>query len=150
MSRIPSQSIRPRYTRSIMMLGFAAFAATACRPAVRTVPEPSVSALVVNNASQFDMNVYAMPNADGKPVWLATVPAAQRITLPVNRQSLRSDGTLVVRTQAIGSSHAWTSGSVAINDNVVALLDLVVNRAGNSGESRLFTADARDVAAVIY
>jgi hypothetical protein len=132
------------------MLSLAALSIAACRPALRTVAEPALSALVVNNASQFDVNVYALPQRDGKPLWLATIPAATRRSVPITARALARSGEFSVRTQAIGSSSVWTSAATWINSNVFALLDLVTDRAGNCSESRLLTADARDVAAVMF
>ena len=133
-----------RFTRSIMTLGLAALAVTGCRPAVRTEVEPSISGLIVRNSSQFDINVYALPTPEGKPVWLGTVPASGARSLPIYARALQGDRNLTVRTQAIGSSRSWTSGSVVVRGTVFAVLDLFANSGGDCSDSRLYTADMRE------
>lgn len=142
-------AIRSRFSRSIMTLALGALAATACRPAVPTTPEPAVSALLIRNSSQFDVNVYALPTADAKPVWLATVPASGSRSVSLTRRALQSDGNLVVRTQAIGAAGTWTSNSVPVNRNLAAALDLFVNSVGNCSESHLYPVDVREIGAIV-
>jgi hypothetical protein len=132
-----------------MTLALGALATTACRPAAPATPEPAVSALLIRNASQFDVNVYALPTADAKPVWLATVPAAGSRSVSLTRRVLQGDGNLVVRTQAIGAAGTWTSGSVPVNRNLAAALDLFVNSVGNCSESHLYPVDVREVGTIV-
>src|SRR6476619_6954392 len=80
-----------RLSQSIMTLGLAALAVTGCRPAVRTELEPSISGVVVRNASRFDINVYALPTPDTKPLWLGTVPAGGARSLPIYSRALQGD-----------------------------------------------------------
>jgi hypothetical protein len=131
-----------------MTLGLAAIAVTACRPTVRTAPEPSMSALIVRNSSHFDVNVYALPKSDGTPVWLATVPAAGTRSLRVNAAALQSDRTLVLRTRAIGSSGSWTSAPLYVDSNVAAVLDLVADGVGNCAASQLYAIGPDGVAII--
>jgi hypothetical protein len=133
-----------------MTLGLAALAVTGCRPAVRTEAEPSISGLVVRNSSQFDINVYALPTPESKPLWLGTVPATGVRSLPIYARALQGDRNLTVRTQAIGSSRSWTSASVVVNGTVFAVLDLFANSAGDCSESRLYTADTREAGPIMW
>jgi hypothetical protein len=133
-----------------MTLGLAALAVTACHPAVRTEAEPSISGLVVRNSSPFDINVYALPTSESKPVWLGTVPASGVRSLPIYARALQADRNLTVRTQAIGSSRSWTSGSVVVNGTVFAVLDLFANSGGDCSDSRLYTADTREAGVISW
>ena len=134
-----TRPILPRWTRSIAMLGLAALAATACRPLVRTTVDPSTASLVVRNPSIFDVNVYAIPTDDGPPAWLATVPASGSRTLAVSKRQLQRDGGLVVRAQALGSTHSWTSGKIEVDDMTVAVLDLAANWVGDVSTSQFYS-----------
>ena len=137
----------PRFTRSIITIAFVALAAPACRSAVRPMVDPATSSLVVRNTSIFDINVYALPTDDGAPAWLATVPASGSRALAVNKKQLQRDGGLVVRTQALGSSRAWTSGKVGVDQAWVAVLDLVADWIGDTSASQLY-AVPREFSAV--
>ena len=139
-----------RFTRSVMALGLAALAVTGCRAALRTKAEPSISGIVVRNPSHFDINVYALSTSDSKPLWLGTVPAGGARSLPIYARALQGDRSLTVRTQAIGSSRSWTSGSVVVNSTVFAVLDLFASSAGDCSESRLYTADMREVGVITW
>ena len=139
-----------RLCRSIMTLGLAALAVTGCRSAVRTEVEPSISGIVVRNASRFDINVYALPTPDTKPLWLGTVPAGGARSLPIYSRALQGDRNLTVRTQAIGSSRSWTSASVVVNGTVFAVLDLSATSTGDCSDTRFYTADMRDAGAIVW
>jgi hypothetical protein len=128
----------PRWTRSLAALGFIAFSATACRPTLRTIADPSMASLVVRNTSVFDINVYALPTDRGQPVWLATVPASGTRSLGVSKVQLQRDGGLVVRAQALGSSHAWTSGKIELDEVTIAVLDLSADWVGDVSTSQLY------------
>jgi hypothetical protein len=133
-----------------MTLGLAALAVTGCRPAVRTEAEPAISGLVVRNASQFDINVYALPSPESKPLWLGTVPSNGVRSLPIYARALQGDRNFTVRTQAIGSSRSWTSASVVVNGTVFAVLDLSANATGDCSESHLYTADTREAGPIMW
>jgi hypothetical protein len=133
-----------------MTLGLATLAVTGCRPAVRTEAEPAMSGLVVRNSSQFDINVYALPTRENKPLWLGTVPANGVRSLPIYARALQGDRNFTVRTQAIGSSRAWTSGSVVLSGSVFAVLDLLANSVGDCSESHLYTADTREAGPIAW
>jgi hypothetical protein len=128
-----------RPTKLLSILGLAAIAATACRPAVRTLVDPSTSSLVVRNTSAFDINVYALPTDNGPPAWLATVPASGTRSLAVNKRQLQRDGGLVIRAQALGSTHSWTSGKIEVDEMSVAVLDLVADWVGDVSTSQLYS-----------
>ena len=134
-----TRPILPRWSRTLATISFLTLATMACRPLVRTTVDPSTASLVVRNPSAFDVNVYAMPTDDGAPSWLATVPASGTRTLAVNKRQLQRDGGLVVRAQALGSTHAWTSGKIEVNDLNVAVLDLTVTWVGDVSSSQFYS-----------
>jgi len=146
----PSKRTLPRFRRSILFLGLSALAVAACRPVAPTIAEPAVSAIIVRNTSQYDVNVYALPRENAKPVWLGTVPAAGTRSLALNASALSSDRNLMVRTQATGSTRSWTSTSVAVDRTIYAVLDLAADRGGDCSESRLYTADARETGPIMW
>jgi len=139
-----------RLSRSITTLGLAALAVTGCRSAVRTEVEPSISGIVVRNASRFDINVYALPTPDTKPLWLGTVPAGGARSLPIYSRALQGDRNLTVRTQAIGSSRSWTSAPVVVTGTVFAVLDLSATSTGDCADTRFYTADMREAGAIMW
>ena len=145
-----ARTFSSRLSRSIMTLGLAALAVAGCRPAVRTEVEPSISGIVVRNASRFDINVYALPTPDTKPLWLGTVPAGGARSLPIYSRALQGDRNLTVRTQAIGSSRSWTSASVVVNGTVFAVLDLSATSTGDCSDTRFYTADMREAGAIMW
>jgi len=134
-----TRPILPRCTRLLSTVGLVALAATACRPLVRTTVDPSTASLVVRNPSLFDINVYALPTDNGAPQWLATVPASGTRTLAVNKRQLQRDGGLVIRAQALGNTHAWTSGKIEVDDLTVAVLDLAASWVGDVSTSQLYS-----------
>jgi hypothetical protein len=130
----------------LLRLGLAVAAlagATACQQhPTRSAPVPSVSAVVVRNTSVFDVGIYAVPSDDGSPVWLATVPAKATWQVPISARVLRSDRTIVIKTQAIGSIATWTSQPVEVDQDNFGLLDLSVTRTGNTSLSALRVLNA--------
>ena len=114
-----------------------------CQPA-RSTPEPVTSALVVRNSSAFDINVYAIPTADAKPIWLGTVAAAATRSVPLVARTLNK-GSLVVQAQAIGSSRTWTSDAVAVSALTAAVLDLSANWTGDCSSSQLRSISIADL-----
>jgi hypothetical protein len=127
------------------MLALAVLTAGGCRANVRTDAQPAMASLVVRNASAFDVNVYAVPRSDVKPVWLGTVPATGSRSLGISARLLREDKSLVIRAHAFGSSRPWTSPAITVDDYGVAVLDLVVDWAGDCSGSSLYPFDARDI-----
>jgi len=128
-----------RPTRFFSILGLAAVVATACRPAVRTLVDPSTASLVVRNTTVFDVNVYALPTDNGTPAWLATVPASGTRSLAVNKRQLQRDGGLVIRAQALGSARSWTSAKIEVDEATVAVLDLVADWIGDVSTSQFYS-----------
>ena len=143
------RDIRIRVSRLAIATAVVMLAAAACRSVPRVDQEPWVSALIVRNPSQFDVNVYTLTKPDAKPVWLGTVPAAGIRSLEIRAASLRENGTLVVQTRAIGSSRSWTSSSVAVDLNNFAVLDIAVDASGNCSASELRAISAAEVVAAI-
>ena len=145
-----ARTFSSRLSLSIMTLGLAALAVTGCRPAVRMEVEPSISGVVVRNASRFDINVYALPTPDTKPLWLGTVPAGGARSLPIYARALQGDRNLTVRTQAIGSSRSWTSASLVVSGTVFAVLDLSATSTGDCSDTHFYTADMREAGTIMW
>ena len=120
----------------------------ACQP-VRTPPEPVVTALVVRNASVFEVNLYAVPKCDAKPIWLGTVGASATRSMPLVARTLNDQGAFVVQAQAIGSSRTWTSDAVLLDVATVAVLDLSANGAGDCSTSQLRSVSVADLFAAM-
>jgi hypothetical protein len=120
----------------------------ACRAQPAALAEPIASALVVRNASVFDINVFALLD-DGGRKWLVTVPANSLRSLPVLPTTLRSRSTLVVQTQAVGAVSTWTSSPVKITANVFAVLDLATTSTGDCSQSLLSSITANELSAAL-
>ena len=120
----------------------------ACQP-VQTSPEPVVTALVVRNASAFEINVFAIPKSDIKPIWLGTVGARATRSMPLSARALNDQSAFVVQAQAIGSSRTWTSEAVLLDVATVAVLDLAADRAGDCSASQLRAVSVADLFAAM-
>lgn len=125
----------------VALLGVAACQHTPLRVAA----EPSVSAVVVRNASAFEVNVYAVPRFDQAPIWLATIPAKATWQVPVPARALQPEGTLVVKTQAVGASRTWMSAPVSVDNANFGLLDLSVSSSGDCSLSALRSVNAAEL-----
>jgi hypothetical protein len=133
-----------RFAIALAVVGFTA----ACQP-VRTAPEPVVTALVVRNASAFEINVYAIPKSDAKPIWLGTVSASATRSMPLVARTMDDQGGFVVQAQAIGSSRSWTSSTVLLDAATVAVLDLAATGSGDCSASQLRSVSVSDLFAAM-
>jgi hypothetical protein len=122
-----------------LLLGAAMLAATASCFAGRTGPEPAITSLVVRNRGFFDVNVYVLPSFGGSAQRLGTVIGLSTMSFPLRRSDLHSGGSLSVRVHAIGTRSSWTSDAVAINEGLVAVLNVVSDPFGDCSQSSLYT-----------
>lgn len=144
----PIRTSRP-VARSIIAVAAVLLAAAACQVQPRTAAEPIVSSLIVRNTSVFDVNVYAVPAEDAKPVWLGTVPPSGTKSIDLRASALRTGGNLVVQTRSIGASRSWTSSAVHLDEGFVAVLDLAADEVGDCSGSVLQAVSALGVHNVI-
>ena len=142
-----AHTARARINRFAIALAVAAVT-VGCQP-VQTVPEPVVTALVVRNASVFEVNVYAVSTNDAKPIWLGTVGASATRSMPLVARTLNDRSEFVVQAQAIGSSRTWTSGAVLLDVATVGVLDLAADRAGDCSASQLRAVSVADLFAAM-
>jgi len=127
-------------TTTSLALGLAAWS---CIP-LRGGPVPVVTSLVVRNQSFFDVNVYAVPSSGGPSTRLGTVVGASSATFPLHSLDLQTGGVLVVRLRAIGTNSVWTSDGVAVDQGVIAVLDVHTDAFGDCSTSSLHTVVALD------
>lgn len=111
-----------------------ALSACASRPVTTTAaltpaPEPVLASVLARNFGAYDAGVFAVLGS-GNTVWLTNVPAGATRMIPVTAQDLQVDG-LVLRVQAIGSGHTWTSRPTLIDGLGTGVLDLASDRIGN-------------------
>ena len=107
-------------------------------------PTPMLTSLVVRNLSSFDVNVYAVRSPVAPPIRLGTVVGTSNATFPIGAMVLQPGGFLVVRVHAIGGQGTWTSPSVAVDDGVIAVLDVTTDAFGDCSTSSLHTILVRD------
>ncbi len=136
-----------RNGRRMMVLSMGALAlglaATGCfLRNQRRGPEPAVIRLVVSNRSYFDVDVYVMRSASGPAYRLDTVAGNGEVELRVKTTDLGSAGELILQLHAIGSRYTWTSPSVAVDEGVVAHLEIYSDASGNLNRSNLYTVNA--------
>jgi hypothetical protein len=121
-------------TRLIATAALATLAACASRPVATTAeltpaPSPVLASVFARNFGAYDAGVFAVLD-NGKAIWLTNVPAGATRTIPVTAQDLQVSG-LVLRVQAIGSGHTWTSTPTLIDGLGTGVLDVTSDRIGN-------------------
>src|SRR6266850_4388633 len=99
-------------------------------------PKPPVP-LVVNNRSDFEVVVYAIPSAGSNGIRLGNARSFATTQMTVPRNAMRGTDVLVLRLHAIGASSRmnWTSPAASIDSDVIAQLDIRIDANGNMSKS---------------
>ena len=121
----------------LFLLGVLGTSVTSCAVS-HPVPVPVVTALKVRNTSFFDVNVYASTSPGGPSTRLGTVPGSSTATFPIRSVDLQSDGHLVVQLHPIGTRVKWTSESLAVGPELIAVLDVSTDMSGDCSRSSLY------------
>ena len=138
------RAVNRRRVEQMALVVSAIVASGACAPAFHTAnSSPETLALVVNNRSDFEVVVYAVPSAGSNGYRLGNARSFTLTTLNIPRNALRGD-VLVVQLHAIGTPTwlNWTSGDALIDSTVVAQLDIRADPSGDLSHSMLYTEAA--------
>lgn len=133
--------------RAVAVVWLIVVAAPSCS-LLRTGPTPAVSSLVVRNRGYFDVNVYAVPSSGSTAIRLGTVVGTTTVTFPLHAQHLQPGDILVLRLRAIGGSRTWTSPSVSVGEETLAILDVNTDPSGDCSTSVLHTISTVDTVRV--
>ncbi len=109
--------------------------------------EPTTIRLVVSNRSYFDVNVYVLRSVNGPAYRLDTVTGNAEVELKVRTSDLDSSGQLMLQLHAVGSRYTWNTPAVAVDEGVVAHLEIYADASGNLSRSNLYTVNAESDAA---
>ena len=96
--------------------------------------------LVVNNRSDFEVVVYAIPSSGVGGTRLGNARAFATTKMSVPRSALQGTDMLVLRIYGIGSSsRPWTTPGATVDSSVVATLDIRSDASGNMSRSSFYT-----------
>lgn len=125
---------RSRHLATVALLSVAAFA---CR--ARTSPEPESMTLSVQNSSDFQINVFAVPNLPSARVRLGTVSPMSDGQLRIPQAALGPGSELKVMVDPIGSTRPWLSPAVIVSSGTTPCLRVHADVDGDLGRSMLVT-----------
>ena len=97
---------------------------------------------MINNRSDFEVVVYAMPSPYGRGARIGTARALGTTSLLVPSSALQGTDALMVQLHAIGSSRLsrnWTSAAIYLDAYSTAQLDIMGDLSGNLKFSTLST-----------
>src|SRR5438445_6054517 len=114
--------------RSRALSGLATIAAmftlAACAAFARGGAGPTYP-LIVNNHTDFEVVVYAMPSVTGAGMRLGNARSFSTTTMAIPRNALQSADRLVLKLHSIGSNVApWISPTTTIDSGAVTYVEL--------------------------
>lgn len=140
------RAVNRRRVEQMVVVASAMVASGACAPASHAATDfaPETFPLVVNNRSDFEVVVYAIPSPGSPGYRLGNARSFATTTMNIPRNALQTPDILVVQLHAIGSSSRlnWTSENASIDHDVVAQLDIRSDGSGNMSRSMLYTQSA--------
>jgi hypothetical protein len=95
--------------------------------------------LSVQNRSEFQVNVFAVPSAPSARIRLGSVAPLGTQSLALPNIALAVDGALRVMVEPIGSTSVWTSPMVTVSSDTRPCLRVQSDATGNLGLSTLTT-----------
>jgi hypothetical protein len=95
--------------------------------------------LSVQNRSEFQVNVFAVPSAPSARIRLGSVGPLGTQTLELPTTAIAIDGALKVMVEPIGSTSVWTSPIVTVSADTRPCLRVQSDATGNLGLSTLYT-----------
>ena len=116
-------------TAALVVLSACATRPVTTTAALAPAAEPVLASVLARNFGAYDAGVFAVSES-GKAIWLTNVPAGATRMIPVTAQDLQVSG-LVLRVQAVGSGHTWTSRPTLIDGLGTGVLDLASDQIGN-------------------
>lgn len=125
---------------SLVSIALVTLTTLACgRSTASTTTEPGSMTLAVQNSSEFQVNVFAVPSLPSARIRLGTVSALSsgRLTLP--QSALGAGGALKVMVDPVGSTTQWTSQTVNVSADLRPCLRVQSDASGDLGRSMLIT-----------
>jgi hypothetical protein len=108
-----------------------------CR--ARTLPQPDSMTLSVDNRSEFQVNVFAVPSVPSARIRLGSVGPLSTGRLALPERAIGPGGALTLMADPIGSTSQWTSNSVTVSADTRPCLRLQANAFGDLSQSSLST-----------
>jgi hypothetical protein len=122
-------------------MALVAVATMACssRTPATTSGEPGTLRLAVQNSSDFQVNVFAVPSLPSARIRIGTVGplSSSQLTLPAN--ALAPGGALKVMVDPVGSTTQWTSQTINVSADLRPCLRVIADASGDLGRSTLVT-----------
>jgi hypothetical protein len=119
-------------------MGLLIMAGLGCR--ARTSPQPDELQLSVQNSSDFQVNVYAIPSAPTNRVRLGSVAPLTSSRLSLPQSALAAGGQLRLLVDPIGSATEWVSPTVNVSSDTRPCLRVMSDVDGSLSRSTLYTS----------
>ena len=104
-----------------------------------TAADPSSSMrLAVQNSSDFQVNVFAMPSLPSARIRLGSVGPLSSDQLTVPQSAIGPGNTLKVVVDPVGSTTDWVSPSITVSSDTRPCLRVQADAAGDLGRSTLY------------
>lgn len=121
---------------------------TACAPASRTSSQTTrvEYPLLINNRTDFEVVVYSMASPTTRGQRLGTARPFDKTYLRIPASALMSQDIFAVELHAIGAPRSvpnWVSYGTAMNQNLMAQLDIIGDMSGNLRMSSLSSRFAK-------
>jgi hypothetical protein len=95
--------------------------------------------LIVDNRSDFEVVVYAMPTLTGNGVRIGNARSFSKTTMRIPRNALQSTDRLVLKLNSIGSNAApWTMPAAQVDTAMVLALEIHADPSGGLSRSVLY------------
>jgi len=95
--------------------------------------------LLVDNRSDFEVVVYAMPTVTGNGIRIGNARSFSKTTMRVPRNALQSSDRLVLKINSIGSNAApWTMPATTVDTSMVVALEIHADPSGGLSRSVLY------------
>jgi hypothetical protein len=95
--------------------------------------------LIVDNRSDFEVVVYAMPTLTGNGIRIGNARSFSKTTMRIPRNALQSTDRLVLKINSIGSNAApWTMPAATIDSSMTVALEIHADASGGLSRSVLY------------
>jgi hypothetical protein len=122
-----------------LALALVAMTAIACssRTAATTSAEPGSVRLAVQNSSDFQVNVFAVPSLPSARIRLGTVSPLSSGQLEIPSSALAPGGALKVMVDPVGATTQWTSQTINVSADLRPCLRVMADASGDLSRSTL-------------
>jgi hypothetical protein len=129
-------TLRPRH---LVSAAFLSVVVLGCRGRTSSSPSPETLSLSVQNSSEFQVNVYAVPSLPSARIRLGSVGPLGSGQLELPQMALGAGGELKVMVDPIGSTNQWVSPTIVLSDDTRPCLRLQADADGSLQRSTLYT-----------